>query len=830
VPEANPTQVITLNELRTAAEEEAEAAPDWVQEKGPYRPERSRFFDLLNTKLEVAFDWEQQRLMGKAALTMRPYFYPQDTVVLDAKNFDIHQVQLASVSAETPLRYEYDSLQLKVFLDRTYSREETLTLQIDYTAKPNERQTGGSAAITSDKGLYFIDPKDTNPYKPQQIWTQGETEANSFWFPTFDSPNFRTSQEIYITADTTYEVLSNGKLVYKRNNGNGTHTYYWKQEKPHAPYLFMMAVGDFAIVEDEPWQDIPISYYVEPEYAEYADDVFGHTREMIGFFSELLDYPYPWDKYAQVVVRDFVSGAMENTSASVFMEQLQVDDRYLIDSNWDQIIAHELFHQWFGNVVTCESWANLPLNEAFANYSEYLWIEHKYGASEAGLMWQEELDSYLFEAESKRVPLIRYHYTDKEDMFDSHSYAKGCIILHMLRHQIGDEAFFKSLQLYLKRHEYSSVEIHDLRLIFEEVTGQDLNWFFNQWFLSRSHPQLNILHTYDSGKLEMRVRQLQDTRYTKHFRIPTEVAIWVDGVRKEYPILIDDDIQTLTFELPQAPDLVLFDPDHVIVGEVDYLKPTHEFIFQYYNAAHILHRKVSLEELAVDIDDPVIKKVFIDALSDKEWKLREIAVDAFDGYEGPDQGIIIERLKNMALNDPKSQVRASAVAALIGFGPEYLPVVEKALQDSSYYVVATSLYAYANLGGTDPLAKFAEYEDSQDITMIATLADYYSYFGIPNKLDWFVEKLRRKGGQELGFLLNYFGSYLMNRPVEAQQQGVEVLKTFFTEDYSSNIKAAAFRSLSLLSELEGVTALMEEIYQNETDERAKMMYRNMGLE
>ena len=243
------------------------------------------------------------------------------------------------------------------------------------------------------------------------------TESNSRWFPTIDSPNQKSTQEMFITVKEESKTLSNGTLIYSKSNSDHTRTDYWKMDKPHAPYLFMLAAGDFAIVEDE-WNGMKVDYYVEPEYEEYAGDIFGHTPEMISYFSEVLNYPFPWDKYSQIVVRDFVSGAMENTTASVFMEDLNVDSRELIDFDWDDIIAHELFHQWFGNLVTCESWANVPLNESFATYGEYLWKNHKYGADEAGYHLYSELDTYLSEAVTKNEDVIRFDFDNDDEMFE----------------------------------------------------------------------------------------------------------------------------------------------------------------------------------------------------------------------------------------------------------------------------------------------------------------------------------------------------------------------------------------------------------------------------
>ena len=398
----------------------------------------------------------------------------------------------------------------------TYTRNDRYLLQIKYTAKPDEAPAGGSAAITSDKGLYFVGTENDSlsavglDDTMRQIWTQGETEANSRWFPTIDAPNERTTQEMYITVDDRYTTLSNGVLVSSEMVNDSTRTDYWRMDQAHAPYLFMMAVGEFAKVEDS-WQGMPVNYYLHPDFAPYAKDIFGHTPDMLTFFSDKLGVKYPWPKYAQIIVDEFVSGAMENTTASVFYDALLVDDRALIDSHWDDIIAHELFHHWFGDLVTTESWANLTLNEGFASYSEYLWNEHRYGKDEAAYKLWEQGQNYFTEAETKQVNLIRYRYADQEDMFDRHSYDKGSRVLHMLRSYVGDEAFFAALQSYLTRHSYNSVEVDDLRQAFEAVTGEDLNWFFDQWYLSSGHPQLKIQQRYEGDTLLLQVDQVQDS-------------------------------------------------------------------------------------------------------------------------------------------------------------------------------------------------------------------------------------------------------------------------------------------------------------------------------
>ncbi|MBT34430.1 MAG: alanyl aminopeptidase [Thalassobius sp.] len=807
-----------------------EAQPAWVVEEGKYHPSRTKYFDLVHTLLDVKFDWEKQHLIGRAEISVSPHFYKQDSVVLDAVGFDIESVELLDGKEAKTLKYNYDSLLLSIQLDKTYSKSDTFKLQIKYTAKPEEQEIGGSQAITSDKGLYFINPLGKNPYKPQQIWTQGETQANSRWFPTFDSPNMKTTQEMLITVDTAFKTLSNGKLLSQQLNDDGTRTDHWKQDKPHSTYLFMMAIGKFSVVSDKPWNGIPVNYYVEPEYEKYALDIFGHTPEMLEFFSDILDYPYPWDKYSQVVVRDYVSGAMENTSASIFMEALQVDNHYLIDQDWDDIIAHELFHHWFGDLVTAESWANLPLNESFATYSEYLWLEHKHGESEADLHWLEERDSYLLESESKRVPMIRYHYTDREDMFDSHSYAKGSLLLHMLRNHVGDEAFFASLNYYLKSNAYQNVEIHNLRLAFEKITGRDLNWFFNQWFMEASHPELSVVSEFDSGKVELRVRQLQDEKFTPLYEIPVFVDIWVDGKKERHEIVISEERKDFTFETGKKPDLVQFDAETYLPCQVDYIQTTDEFIFQFYHAEKILARKDALEQLESDIsNDAKIRDVFIDALSDSLWKIREIATAAFAEYpkEAEDFEDINNMIREIANNESKSLVRAEAINTLTSLGNQNIDIVEKALQDSSYTVVATALYGYANLGGENPIGKVEQFEEVDDLTILLTLADFYGYFSIPNKLDWFAGKLRKKSGQEAALLTNYLGGYLLSRPVETQMQGVAILKELFDNSDDFESKSSSFQALYLLSDLEGVDQYLKDAMDNETNQRLIDFYHNI---
>lgn len=348
--EANTVAGNTVDAPSTAPVAEKEAPKEKV-----YRAAETQLTDLVHTKLEVSFDWSRSQMKGKETLTAKPHFYTSSELVLDAKGMDIMSVTMN----DKPLKFAYADDYLTIQLDKAYTRNEQYTLVISYVAKPDERTTGGSLAITSDKGLYFINPTGKDGDKMPQIWTQGETESNSVWFPTVDSPNAKSTQEIYITVEDKYVTLSNGTMVSSKKNADGTRTDHWKQDLPHSTYLFMMGVGQFKVVKDvymrPDGKPMEVNYYVEPEWEQHAKAIFGETPAMIAFFSKLTGVEYPWDKYSQIVVRDYVSGAMENTGAVVFGDFVYKTDRELLDNNDNSTIAHELFHHWFGDLVTAES-------------------------------------------------------------------------------------------------------------------------------------------------------------------------------------------------------------------------------------------------------------------------------------------------------------------------------------------------------------------------------------------------------------------------------------------------------------------------------------------
>ncbi len=699
-----------------------------------YRASESVLTDLIHTKLEVSFDWQKCYLNGVATLTAKPHFYPSDSLILDAKGMDILSVRMNAKD----LTYSYDSSFLKIKLDKRYNRNESYSISIQYTSKPNERTTSGSQAITSDKGLYFINPTGENKGVMPQIWTQGETEASSVWFPTIDAPNIKTSQEIYITVDSKYSTLSNGKLVSSKVNANGTRTDYWKQDLPHAPYLFMMGIGEFKIVEDFYTRldgtKMDVNYYVEPKWEPYAKAIFGETPAMIGYFSKLLNYEFPWDKYHQIVVRDYVSGAMENTGAVIFGDYVYKTSRELLDNNDQSTIAHELFHHWFGDLVTCESWSNLPLNESFANYSQYLWDEYRYGIDEADYQAGKEADGYYQSSQMQGYhDLIWFDYTDKEQMFDGHSYNKGGRILHMLRNYLGDDAFFTGMSQYLKDNQFQPAEFHQLRLAFEKVSGQDLNWFFNQWFLDSGHPLLKVTQEFDSinHMVKLNVKQNQDLELSPIYKLPIEVAIHDNNGITLHEVVLDQ--QDETFELPVNGNLncLVFDNQQMLLAKISEDKPIEQYQYQYYNCSRYKARKDALL-FGAKGGSTASEKLILDALNDQFWAIRMTAIEKCSKLTGENKNLALNKMKLLSKQDPNSEVREASLTYLV-YNAESEEVeqilVDRLANDSSYTVLSSCLSNLQEINPELAFSKAKTLENENSSTMLSGVAQIYGSQG-----------------------------------------------------------------------------------------------------
>lgn len=761
--------------------------------KYPYRSSATRYFDLLHTRIYLSFDWLKQQAIGKVDIELTPLAKPQEKLVLDAKSMEIKSVVLTE--KKISLDYTYDKNQISITLDKKYNKGEILWVSIEYIAKPNDGVEKSSDAILSDKGLFFINPLNNDKDKPQQIWTQGETENNSKWFPTFDKPNERCSQEIFITVEEKFSTLSNGKLISSTKNNNGTRTDYWKQEKPHAPYLFMMAIGEYAWVEEK-WKEIPVYYLVEKPYAPYAKQIFNHTPEMLSFFENKFKYKYPWDKYAQVITRDYVSGAMENTTAVVFGEFIQKTDRELIDNDNDAIVAHEMAHHWFGDLVTCESWSNLTLNEGFANYAEYLWKEHKYGLTNADEHRLNELFGYLSSSMNGELhPLIHFHYPDKESMFDAHSYNKGGLVLHHLRSYLGDEIFFNGLARYLKENEYTAVEADELRLAFEDESGEDLNWFFNQWYFREGHPVLNVDYKYDEVKKQLTIQSTQDS--VNVFRLPLSIAIY-DSLKSVsyHSIWVENFRDTFTIEAKQKPYVISFDGKDVLPGIVYENKSEEQWINTFRVSNRFMDKFKAFQNINVESNN--INKLVELAINDDYYYFRNMALQYLAEMQNVQQ--YKESIIDKCLNDAHSQVRQSAIALLnlIEYDKK-AELLDKILsKEKAYNVIGVAL---SKLNEIDPMKglEYAKlYSAENNGSLDINIASVFSTQKDAKYDEWYAKKVGKHDINFLFELCGFYNIYLLNQSEQQISKAIDLYSSL-AKDQSVNRYRRFICTASLVS-------------------------------
>lgn len=666
-----------------------------------YRATSTKVTELKHTKLKVNFDYQKEQMNGEEWLTASPYFYATNELILDAKGMLIHEVALDNNGKKSPLKFDYKNDVLKISLDKTYQKNQDYTVYIKYTARPNEVKQEGSMAISDAKGLYFINAQGQDADKPTQIWTQGETESSSAWFPTIDKSIQKTTQEIYMTVPDKYVTLSNGLLKDSQKESNGLRTDHWVMDKRHSTYLFFMGVGEYAVVKDK-WKNIAVDYYIEKEYEPYAKQIYGNTPEMIEFFSKKLGYDYPWSKYAQISGRDYVSGAMENTTATLHGSDILQKPGQLIDENkWEDTIAHELFHHWFGDLVTAESWSNLTVNESFANYSEYLWNEYKYGKDQADYHQMEDVNHYIHNPSDFKKDLVRFDYASREDVFDLVTYQKGGGILHMLRNYLGDEAFFAGMNDYLKTYEYKNAEAHQLRLSFEKVSGKDLNWFFNQWYFGSGHPKLNYSYTFEPVKKQVSVVVNQSQELP--FEFPLTIDVYDNGKPKRQQVWVNATAKnTFSFDVSKNPDLVNINADGILVADVTETKTPEQNLMQFTGSKEFKSRYNALTAIKDQVGkSPAATKLLSAALKDPYFRVRQKALELMDLSNADQLKVLGTDVEKLASNDPKTLVQGAAIAALAKTkDKKYLSIFEKGVSAVSNSVKGNSLAAVVAIDPT----------------------------------------------------------------------------------------------------------------------------------
>jgi aminopeptidase N len=509
--------------------------------------------------------------------------------------------------------------------------------------------------------------------------------------------------ELVATVKAHYFALSNGSLIgVTENPAERTKTYHWRQEQPHPAYLVTVVIGEYEQIQEQAG-GLPVDYYLYRDRQKEGKQLFANTPRMIGFFAARFGYPYPYPKYAQVLVDDFLFGAMENTSATTVTDRVLLDERAGLDLNYDDIIAHELAHQWWGDLVTCKHWSEIWLNESFATYSEYLWREHTRSRDEARWALFQDFLVYLREdATSYRRPIVSHHYHFSEELMDRHAYEKGACVLEMLRSTLGDDAFFRSLRHYLKKFAFGVTETNDFKVAIEEATGQNLYWFFDQWLYQAGYPELEVAYQWqrEPRMLQLSVKQRQQE--APIFRLPVEIEIATaeDGAerRASYHVMVDKPEQDFYFPCATKPRMVLFDKGHRIFKLMRFPKSAQEFLYQLHHDDDLLGRVRAARELGAFKSEEVTSSLREVLGGEDFWAVRMATALAL-GEIGGESARASLTSAYRASRDPR--VRRACVWAMGSFKDEAaVDFLREALeQDESYFVAVASVRSLANIGG-----------------------------------------------------------------------------------------------------------------------------------
>src|SRR3989442_9790922 len=559
-------------------------------------------YDQRNIKLDLKFDWEHEQAIGVATITLAPTVKDLRRLDFDAAYMTI---SAAKLSSGTTLKWDYDASRerLSVQLDRAYQPTDELTVVISYHTNqpPPEKRAGLGGG-----GLNFIKPRPDEPTRPRQIWSQGEAESNHLWFPSFDHPNDFITSEIVATVEKPLSVISNGKLISAKDNPDGTRTFDWKIDEPHATYLTSIIVGEFVPVGGE-YAGVPITTNVYRSELEEGRVTAARLAEMVKFFSEKTGVKYPYAKYAQTTVRDF-GGGMENISATTQTDNMIHDARTELDQTSDGLQSHELAHQWFGDYLTCRTWADIWLNESFATYFQAMWDEYKLGHDDFLYADVKSNQDAYFNAwnQGNRHPIVTKNYANPDAVFDTYAYPRGGAVLHMLRKNLGEENWWRAINYYLRKYAHQPVQTEQFRIAIEEATGQSMDWFFDEWIYKMGHPVFQISKAYEPAgkKLTLTIKQVQkldpDSQYpqVKFFQTPIDIEIVsASGTRVERVKIEPKEEQTFTFNVDSKPVIVNFDYSGTLIKEIEFKKATEDLVYQLSHDQDVLGRMWALNQL-----------------------------------------------------------------------------------------------------------------------------------------------------------------------------------------------------------------------------------------
>lgn len=547
-----------------------------------YAPDRQ--VDVLHIKLDVTPDFDKRTVSGTTTITFSPIAKPLTQLRLDAADLTIHEVRSKTrvddyVSSRTDLRIQFAE---------PIAVGEKVDIEIDHEAQPT-------------RGLYFRTPAMGYPKTDTQVWTQGEAHEARYWFPCFDYPNERSTTEMICHVPFDMTVLSNGRLIDETTDpATGLKTVHWLQEKPHVNYLICLVAGHMKKLEKQ-HGEIPLAFYTQPTLLEHAANSFADTDKIMAFFEEEIGMPYPWSKYYQVTIRDFIAGGMENTSLTTLTHRTIFSEATENIRTTRRLDAHELAHQWFGDLVTCKDWSHLWLNEGFATYYTHLYEGSKFGRDAMLYGLYRDAKRSILTQDKDRKPIVYKAYTNARQQFDYRAYPKGSWVLHMLRSQLGEELYRQCIKTYLRRHAFSSVVTDDLRQVIEEQSGKSFDQFFDQWVYHARFPDLKVTYAWQPSSKLAKVTVEQTHKVDKdvlQFRFPTKLRFVVDGSAVDHDIEVTEKKHDFFVPLAKKPEIVRFDPNLTVLAKITFDKTDDLLSAQLDNSDDMIGRILAVEALA----------------------------------------------------------------------------------------------------------------------------------------------------------------------------------------------------------------------------------------
>jgi len=676
---------------------------------------RSRDYDLQHSKIALKFDLEKKQVIGDVTHSLTILRDGTTRIWFDSVGLSIHTVTVNKAAA----KFDTTEERLIVALPGEAKAGEKFDVEIKYDGKPT-------------KGMYFILPDKDYPDRPRQVWTQGESEDTRNYLPTYDEPNDRLTTDTILTVPASWVTVANGKLMSVTEAGNGMKTWTWKESQPSSTYLITVVAGEFD-EKKEAWRGIPVTYYAPKGRGDRLEINYNRTPQMMDLFSKEFGVEYPWEQYAQVMVDDFVAGGMENSSATTNTSESLVHPKLASEYalGQDDLISHELTHQWFGDLVTCKDWANVWLNEGFATFGEMLWQEAHYGKDRADYERWKDAREWFGRPNLFKKPMVRRDFAEDSDEFDGNAYGKGGWVLYMLRRHLGEDAFYTGLKHYLQTNRGKNVVTADFAKAMEEATHRNIDEFLGQWVYGAGAPRFEVKYVYDEGKhqVALTVKQTQKREGAVGlFRVPVNVEITTASGPKLYDIVVAKEEKIYTFPASQAPLMVLFDRGGQLLAETDFHKEKKEWIFQLKNGSEVADRADAAFVLGrLHGDEEAAAALGNAARSDRADGVREVAAEALGELGG---AAALKELQEALKTQDKPWVRQAQVAALGSFKGDAsvgARLEEIAREDGSFRARAAALEALAGAktaGGFEMLSAAAAGDSADGFLRKAALRSF----------------------------------------------------------------------------------------------------------